>query len=514
MSTKTGTATSFEDWATQLYNFLTVQGHAFGKKLVGTGNGDLINYAGKTATVAQTITATATSSTSFTVVGSVSGALGTATVGTPFSSAQIDFTITAGGTAYVAGDVWTINTSPKYPVNRSFNGTWVANKSNTGAVNVTHGGAAQVVQIKMVAAAQILEVGIKPTSTTAAPSAFTIDWSNDGSAWTTASTYSGITTGWVSNIERRFAVAAGGTHLWWRIRMTAFVGSTLQLDQTRFFAVANDQIDLADFPMFSVQTPGNDGVLAAVHHIYRFVDTPGADTYNVSIYPHTAWSSALVVDGQAGYTGGQLVHVALADLAMPYWFVANGRRVQTTTKVSTVYSSSYAGLLLPYTRTSAYPVPWFIGGSASSATTRWSATGEQMTNFFRPCSATPCRTKNQNGIWVAGLSWGSSMDPSSTTQARLYPHDVSAGGSPAVNTDGTSTACGDIRDNIDGTYPMLPLAPGQPAFGTWGELDGFYWTTGFNNAAENVIRAGGFDHLVVSNVFRTNPSDYAAMRLD
>lgn len=513
MSTKTGTATSFEDWATQLYNFLTGQGHAYGKKLVGTGNGDLVNYAGKTGSVAQTITLTATSSTSFSAVGSVSGSLGTVTVGTPFTSAQVDLTITAGGTAYVAGDVWTINVSPKWPINRNLNGTWVNNRSNTGAINIVHGGAAQVIQIKTVTAVQILEVLIRPTGSTW-PTTFTIDWSNDGSSWTTAQTYSGLTTGWAGGVDRRLAVAAGGTHLWWRIRCTAFNTTNLQLDYTRFFATAGESIDLADFPFFSVQTPGNDGALTGVHHLYRFFDTPGADTYVVGIYPHTAWTSAQQPDTQSGYTAGMLAYLSLADLSMPYWFVANGRRAQTTTKVSTVYCSSYAGLMLPYARTSAYPVPWFIGGTSINSTTRWSSSGELITQFFRPSIGTPCRVRNQNGTWVSVSAWGSGFDPSSLTQPQIYPHGCSTSGAPTVNADGTASGCGDIRENIDGTYPTLPLVPGAPGFGSWGELDGFYWTTGFNNTAENIIRASGFDHLVVQNIFRTNPSDYAAMRLD
>ena len=67
--------------------------------------------AATSATVAQTITMTATSATQFTVVGSVSGALGTATVGTPFTSGQLDFTINPGSTAFAAGDTITVPTT-------------------------------------------------------------------------------------------------------------------------------------------------------------------------------------------------------------------------------------------------------------------------------------------------------------------------------------------------------------------------------------------------------------------
>jgi flagellar hook protein FlgE len=77
-----------------------------------TGNGTVTNLAATSATVAQTVTLTATSPTTFSVTGSVSGNLGTAVVGTPFTSAQLDFTINAGSTAFATGDTITIPTTP------------------------------------------------------------------------------------------------------------------------------------------------------------------------------------------------------------------------------------------------------------------------------------------------------------------------------------------------------------------------------------------------------------------
>jgi flagellar hook protein FlgE len=77
-----------------------------------TGNGTITGVGATSATVAQTVTLTATSPTTFNVVGSVSGSLGTATVGVPFTSAQLNFTINAGSTAFATGDTATIATTP------------------------------------------------------------------------------------------------------------------------------------------------------------------------------------------------------------------------------------------------------------------------------------------------------------------------------------------------------------------------------------------------------------------
>jgi flagellar hook protein FlgE len=78
-----------------------------------TGNGTISGLSTTAAAVVpQVITLTATSATQFTVTGSASGALGTATVGTPFTSGQINFTLAAGSTAFAAGDKITIPTIP------------------------------------------------------------------------------------------------------------------------------------------------------------------------------------------------------------------------------------------------------------------------------------------------------------------------------------------------------------------------------------------------------------------
>src|SRR5262249_15057080 len=66
---------------------------------------------GGPASVAETFTITATDATHFSVTGSVSGLIGTATVGSAFSSNQIGFTIGSGATPFQAGDTFTVSTT-------------------------------------------------------------------------------------------------------------------------------------------------------------------------------------------------------------------------------------------------------------------------------------------------------------------------------------------------------------------------------------------------------------------
>ena len=77
----------------------------------GTGNGTISGLAAGAGSAAETITIKAVDATHFTVSGSVSGVLGTATVGTPFTSGQLSFTLNAGATPFVAGDTFTVATT-------------------------------------------------------------------------------------------------------------------------------------------------------------------------------------------------------------------------------------------------------------------------------------------------------------------------------------------------------------------------------------------------------------------
>jgi flagellar hook protein FlgE len=76
-----------------------------------TGNGTVSALSATALTTTQNITLTATSATQFTVTSGSGAALGTATVGVPFTSGAANFTINAGSTAFVAGDSITIPTT-------------------------------------------------------------------------------------------------------------------------------------------------------------------------------------------------------------------------------------------------------------------------------------------------------------------------------------------------------------------------------------------------------------------
>jgi len=72
-----------------------------------TGNGKVVVSLGSAAEVGA-YSLTATSATEFSLVDPNGTAVGTVTAGTAFSGNQLDLTVTAGATAFVVGDVFTI----------------------------------------------------------------------------------------------------------------------------------------------------------------------------------------------------------------------------------------------------------------------------------------------------------------------------------------------------------------------------------------------------------------------
>jgi len=393
MSVQIGTATDYADLMNQLDSFLTGTGQALTPSFTGTGNGTIDAHGGS-AGVAETITVTFSSSTAFSVSGSISGSLGSGTVGTPFTSTKANLTVTAGGTAFVSGDHFTFEVTPP---------------------------------------------------------------------WTS---------------HRR---VSGSEMIW--------------------------------------EAPGNGGL----DHIFLGVkafSNVGADYYDWRLGGFQAYDSGSPFNQQPGYVGGPSQAspspvIQLWNSTIPYWFIANGRRVIVVAKVSTVYTSMYIGLLSPYISPGAFPYPLVVGGSISFSTGgepaegsadtrwRWSYTGAEVQVFAKPFlsglsnpSQSALRLRRPDGFWT-----GFSGSDNEQTYGKTAPYCL------------ISSANSDVRPNLDGSYPIFPVVLADVTPNVYGELDGVFDVTGFSNSVENTITIGGIKHLVVQNIFRNTKSDFFAVRL-
>lgn len=389
MSVKIGSATDYADLLNQLDSFLTSTGMALTPSFSGAGNGK-ISALGGSASVAETITVTFTDATNFGVAGSVSGSLGSGTVGSAFVSTKANFTITAGSVAFSSGDIFTFAVAPP---------------------------------------------------------------------WTSM---------------RR---TAGSEMIW--------------------------------------SAPGNGGLDQILVGAKTFDDV-GTDYYNWRLGGFTAYNAGSAFNQQPGYVGGiGQAHPSpvftLWNSTIPYWFIANGRRVIVVAKVSTVYVSCYLGLASSYMAPGAFPYPLIVGGNLAFYNEPATTSPEMAVELygrgdaeFRAAGIANLSADYQSSLMLRlpSGSWRGFDENNGETQfGQMWP-----GGYVGISSY-------DWRPNLDGGYPIFPVVMFDGTPNIYGELDGVHSTSGFSQGAENTITAGGVDYLVVQNVYANTKSDFFVVRL-
>lgn len=224
-----------------------------------------------------------------------------------------------------------------------------------------------------------------------------------------------------------------------------------------------------------------------------------ADYYNISMCGALGFETVESYTTQPGKGTG--VSMALWQFQIPYWIVADGRRLIITCKISTNYMSAYAGLILPYATPSEYPYPLYIGGPyAETSGLRWSSESHNHRSFFDPCYA---YIYTIEGTWLAVQNkYASGANEASPGTTNIWPY--------------TENIAYYIRQSPGDIYPLLPMVlhTDQNGGNVYGELAGCFWTPGFANASENTIVVNGTDYVVLQDVYRTSNLDYYALKLD
>lgn len=232
-----------------------------------------------------------------------------------------------------------------------------------------------------------------------------------------------------------------------------------------------------------------------------------ADYYNIEFFGASGYlETQTFVTSMPGVSSGN-VNICLLNGSMPYWFIANGRRVTFVVKVSTVYESGYLGFILPTGTPSEYPYPLAIGGSHSSPGRRYSDNqgagqyGSYHRAFFNPHNALKVREKGGTWMNFSNYDYSSSEDQ---------------GANALINC---TTPFRDLKlhTTVDGAgYVIYPITlhTSSPAVNVIGDLEGVFMVSGISNPSENIVQVDGVDHLVVQNTYRTDPWEYAAFRLE
>lgn len=528
MSYEIGTATDYADFLAKLNTFLTAKGQAFGLSYAGTGNGTFGSYSGGASSVAETFTITATSSTSFDVIGSVSGSIGPATVGSAFTHAKINFTITAGGVAFVAGDAFKINTAPKWSAVCAGTGVAFATAttdttvyaynafSGAGSTGWVITATSGVLEFDFYSAKTIAEYAVthKRPTLSEAPKTWTFEYWN-GSAWVVLDTRSSETS-WTVGQTRAYTIASPVSASKYRLNITANNGLTVlsvgQL-QLRTSIGGADQCETR----WVWVAPGNDGNSAIYVGAVAFSDI-AADYHNLQLGGFIGYDATKSFTQQPGAMTD--VYLPLYKTALPYWFSANGRSIRIEAKVSTVYVAGYMGFIEPYFSPGEYPYPLCVGGSlafsnkpaTNNANWRWSATGDRAHVYAIGYSVngttTPTfadyqmRLRYPDGSWNGHGSLFSGSSQSTSAAYATFPY-----GNGMLNW----------APNLDGSYSVIPIIFHTSVAGvtnTWGRLDGVYAVTGNGNTAEASIAASGRNFVVFPDIYRGTNLDYFAMELD
>lgn len=522
MTWATGVAAGYLDFMDQLQAQLTSRGHAFGVAYAGAGNGTITGptgqaggYRGGAASTAETFTITAVDATTFDVVGSAAGNIGQATVGAPFSSSRLEFRINGGATPFAAGDQFKLSTTPAWSLVRRYgalpsmrfaNGfdvparLWNDSVSAAARIAALPGNAG----ISMIGAADVRRVVLSIATVANAPAAFRVEYSDDGSSWSLAQAFSGVS--WVANETRSFAINDVGVHVHWRVVFTASVGGgtagLIDITQLRFYRGVTGDIQLQFRAEWVVSAPGNDGT-DAIYIGMELYEDPLVAARNMNFYQFRSYSPVASVRTQASNSG--LRNVPLTSNNFTWWLAINGRRFTGVAKIGAIYIPFYQGLGKPYELPSVHPYPAINAGTSDSEAALPTSTSGNFRGFSSP-GRYGMTARYPDGAWrVHSNRYESSGDSGdSATTGKVYPA-----------CQWTNGQLSNFRESLDGSRPLyeIVLCNTSPRH-MWGELDGCYFTPGFNLVPEVIVRSQGFDHMVFQNTFRNAAADFFAIRQD
>lgn len=214
----------------------------------------------------------------------------------------------------------------------------------------------------------------------------------------------------------------------------------------------------------------------------------GLDLYNLYVCGMIGYVSTNTIDTQPGFSGR--FGVPMWNQSINYWFVANAQRAVIVTKIQNVYTSCYIGKMFPFATPGQYPYPIYIGANIANASliasnrysdvgySTWFTGNAQVMRFV-------------DGVWKVPAH-----APYYTTAQQR-------------NTNADSSLA-------PGYYSLLPITLVNDLGLTgdvYGELEGCYFITGFDNSVENTVVINGITYVVIRDVWRTGFNSYMALRL-
>ena len=256
---------------------------------------------------------------------------------------------------------------------------------------------------------------------------------------------------------------------------------------------------------------------------FQTYQSSGGDYYNLNCGVFNGYISGNSLETQPG---AQLVGVPAHNNAITYFITANAQRIVGCFKVGTpVYEHFYVGKFFPYARPGEYPSPLVCGGMlTASQAIRFDNTSQSFAypGYYYDTTNNRLYQRDQAGNWVRPSCW------------------------PFTNASGTSYALAGAQGTstlvpADTYYQIEPIILSQQSSNNspsnvWGEFDGVYFCSGFNNGVENVVQQGGSSvvdqtgltvlqavdaikavggraFVMLQNVYRTSWRDFIALEM-
>lgn len=221
---------------------------------------------------------------------------------------------------------------------------------------------------------------------------------------------------------------------------------------------------------------------------------------------------------------------------MPYWFAASGRSLRFGVKVATSYEGGYLGFILPYGSPNQYPYPLAVGGSlvpyesSRGAAWRYSYVNWRHSVFPGPgAESSPLGEgysatlylRAPDGQWRYFSNRGTSnpdaiTGPSQSTSPPYAPSGAWRSVWPHCMNDQWSSGKLAYRECLGGGYMPQPciLLQRLPVPLVFGELEGVYAISGYQNAAGNTTVIDGKPAVILQNAYRTTVHEFWALTLE
>lgn len=226
-----------------------------------------------------------------------------------------------------------------------------------------------------------------------------------------------------------------------------------------------------------------------------------SDYYNIKVNCFTGYVAGNTYETQPGISpdGG----VPLYNNTINYYFVANGQRLIVVADITASYQSFYLGKILPYATPSQWPYPVVVGAMMGSANTY------RYDNLVYPRA------------WFYGYKYWSAplygsfpslkmrfVDGTWRTNVEVLPFND--GNDNIIRNTIT------LSETATDYYGLHTIVLSEYTTGyvnNYGEFEGVYMISGFNNSVENTLVIDGVTYVVIRSGVRTGFKDYIALRL-